>query len=281
MQIDEFRYRASDGLVLYARVRAPDERPRGVVVLIHGLGEYGGRYEAIARQFVARGYVFVAGDLRGHGVSEGRRAFVSRLDVFMDDLDRYLLEVTSRYRSLPTFTYAFSMGSSLSAAWLIRRHPELNGAILCSGSYAMPEASRREINKARLLSLIAPALVIPNGMGPIRDKVCHDTGILDAYDADPLVYKKVTIGLAVVLAEAGDEALTNASLIRVPVLIMHGEGDVVALPEGSKRVAESISGDVTLTMWAGLYHFLHHEPGGEGERVISAAADWMDGHLSR
>ncbi len=279
MQTDEFHYRSRDNLNLYARVWAPDSQPKGVVVLIHGLGEYGGRYVDIGRSFVDRGYVFVAGDLRGHGLSEGRRAFVSRLDDFMDDLDRYLDEIRARFPGKPLFLYCFSMGSTIGAEYLIRRHPRLAGAILSSGGYLLPPASVAAMGKLKVLRHIVPTMAISNGMGPNRSKVCHDISVLDAYDADPLVYKKITVGLASVFMDANVEILARVGEIRVPLLVMHGEDDIIAIPEGSKRLAEGVHGDVTLKLWPGLYHFIHHEPDGAKEQVLSFAADWLDAHL--
>jgi alpha-beta hydrolase superfamily lysophospholipase len=116
-------------------------------------------------------------------------------------------------------------------------------------------------------------------MGATRDKVCHDVTVLDAYDADPLVYKKITVGLVAVIGEANAEALARAGEIQAPLLVMHGEDDVIALPEGSKRLAAGVSGDVTLKLWPGLYHFIHHEPDGAKERVLAFAADWLDAHI--
>jgi alpha-beta hydrolase superfamily lysophospholipase len=280
MHRDEFRYRSKDNLNLYARVWTPEGDVRGVVALVHGLGEYGGRYVDIARGFVDRRYAFVAGDLRGHGVSEGRRAFVSHLDNFMDDLDRYCDEIRARFPGKPLFLYCFSMGSTLGAAYLIRRHPQLAGAILCSGGFVMPAASAAAMGKVKVLRHLMPEVAVSNGMGPIRDKVCHDVAVLDTYDADPLVYKKITVGLAAVIGEANTEALARATEIQVPLLVMHGEDDVIALPEGSQRLAAVAPGDVTLKLWPGLYHFIHHEPDGAKERVLAFAADWLDKHLA-
>jgi len=279
MHRDEFRYRTRDGLNLFARTWAPDGAAKGVVALVHGLGEYGGRYMDVGRSFVDRGYVFVAGDLRGHGVSEGRRAFAARLDDFMDDLDQYCDEIRQRFPGKPLFLYCFSMGSTLGAAYLIRRHPRLAGVILVSGGFLMPPASAAAMTKVRALRLVVPTMAVRNGMGPNRSRVCHDVGVLDAYDADPLVYKKVTIGLAAVIGEAGIEDLDRAGEIQVPLLVMHGEDDIIALPEGSKRLAAGVHGDVTLKLWPGLYHFIHHEPDGAKEQVLAFAADWLDTHL--
>lgn len=279
MHRDEFRYRTRDGLNLFARTWAPEGEVKGVVALVHGLGEYGGRYMDVGSSFVDRGYVFVAGDLRGHGVSEGRRAFAARLDNFMDDLDQYCDEIRQRFPGKPLFLYCFSMGSTLGAAYLIRRHPRLAGAILVSGGFLMPPASAAAMSKVKALRLVVPTMAVRNGMGPNRGKVCHDAGVLDAYDADPLVYKKVTVGLAAIIGEADVEDLDRAGEIQVPLLVMHGEDDVIALPEGSKRLAAGASGDVTLKLWPGLYHFIHHEPDGAKEQVLAFAADWLDAHL--
>ncbi|MHB8071403.1 MAG: alpha/beta hydrolase [Candidatus Cryosericum sp.] len=279
MHRDEFRYHTSDGLNLFARTWAPDGEVKGVVALVHGLGEYGGRYMEIGSSFVDRGYVFVAGDLRGHGVSEGRRAFVARLDNFMDDLDKYCDEIRQRFPGKPLFLYCFSMGSTLGAAYLIRRHPRLAGAILVSGGFFIPPASAAAMGKVKALRLVVPTMAVRNGMGANRDKVCHDVAVLDAYDADPLVYKRITVGLAAVFLDANVEILARAGEIQVPLLVMHGEDDIIALPEGSKRLAASVHGDVTLKLWPGLYHFIHHEPDGAKEQVLAFAADWMDAHL--
>lgn len=281
MHRDEFRYRSKDSLNLYARVWTPDGDINGVVALVHGLGEYGGRYADIGQSFVDRGYAFVAGDLRGHGVSEGRRAFVSRLDDFMEDLDRYCDEVRAYFPGKPLFMYCFSMGSAIGAAYLVRRHPRLAGAILCSGGFAMPEASAAAMSKVKVLRYLVPTMTVSNGMGAIRDKVCHDVSVLDAYDADPLVYKRITVGLAAVIGEANAEALARAGEIQVPLLVMHGQDDIIALPEGSKRLAAGVQGDVTLKLWPGLYHFIHHEPDGAKEQVLAFAADWVDARITK
>ena len=42
-------------------------KPKGVVQLVHGLGEYAARYTALAQELVAAGYSVYADDHRGHG----------------------------------------------------------------------------------------------------------------------------------------------------------------------------------------------------------------------
>src|SRR4051794_21693214 len=43
--------------------------PKAVVQIVHGIGEYGTRYEALAQSLVAAGYAAWAIDYRGHGAT--------------------------------------------------------------------------------------------------------------------------------------------------------------------------------------------------------------------
>ena len=54
-------------------------RPRGMVVVAHGLGDHGGTYAHLAETVGGTlGLDFLALDFRGHGRSPGRRGVVRR-----------------------------------------------------------------------------------------------------------------------------------------------------------------------------------------------------------
>ena len=59
---------------------------RGVVLIVHGLGEHIGRYEALAQQFNAWGFAVRGYDQYGHGTSEGPRGGLSGDTRLLDDL---------------------------------------------------------------------------------------------------------------------------------------------------------------------------------------------------
>lgn len=82
----EFHLYTADGLRLQGRYWKTPSVPTGVVCLVHGLGEHGGRYAHVARRFNASGYAVVAVDLRGHGMSEGRRGHTPGLGTSMNDM---------------------------------------------------------------------------------------------------------------------------------------------------------------------------------------------------
>src|SRR5690606_7895820 len=66
---------------------------RAAIVVVHGLGEHSGRYGEFAERMAAYGIATYAMDLRGHGLSEGRRGHVPSFDVYLQELDRFRREV--------------------------------------------------------------------------------------------------------------------------------------------------------------------------------------------
>lgn len=67
----EYYFPSSDGKTLiHVNQWTPNDRKIiGVVQIAHGVAEYGGRYAPFARYLCAHGYVVVANDHLGHGLS--------------------------------------------------------------------------------------------------------------------------------------------------------------------------------------------------------------------
>ena len=59
------------------------------MTLIHGFGDYTGRFAYYAKPFAENGYDFVGMDMRGFGRSEGRRGIVESKEIIMDDFLTY------------------------------------------------------------------------------------------------------------------------------------------------------------------------------------------------
>jgi alpha-beta hydrolase superfamily lysophospholipase len=74
----------------------------------------------------------------------------------------------------------------------------------------------------------------------------------------------------------GAIAAVNAALatIKLPVLIMHGTGDEIADPAGSRLIYDHVgSTDRTLKLYDGLWHQLFNEP--ERETVLADVTSWL------
>ena len=67
-QFQQFRFPSSDGSSsCYAGAWLPPEEPRGVVQIVHGVGEHIGRYETAARFPTRQGFLVCGEDHLGHG----------------------------------------------------------------------------------------------------------------------------------------------------------------------------------------------------------------------
>ena len=66
--VREFTFPSSDGShAVHAMEWRPEEAPRAVVQIVHGVSEYVGRYDAFARFLADHGFVVCGEDHLGHG----------------------------------------------------------------------------------------------------------------------------------------------------------------------------------------------------------------------
>jgi alpha-beta hydrolase superfamily lysophospholipase len=121
---------SSDGsLQLYSVLHHPSEwKSHQVLVVLHGLGEHGGRYLHVPH-FVQSvvGAVFCL-DHRGHGRSEGLRGHVDRFDDYADDaalaIARIEEQVRKRFGQSEIHLLGHSMGGLITLRTLFL-HPSL------------------------------------------------------------------------------------------------------------------------------------------------------------
>ncbi len=86
-RLSTFTSTSGDNLALQEWPLPDGVLPRGVVLIVHGLGEHAGRYDALGQFLVQRGFAVRAYDHFGHGQSSGRHGTLSSDTRLLDDLD--------------------------------------------------------------------------------------------------------------------------------------------------------------------------------------------------
>jgi alpha-beta hydrolase superfamily lysophospholipase len=76
---------------------------------------------------------------------------------------------------------------------------------------------------------------------------------------------------------AASNALKNASMLKVPLLLLHGTDDHICSPEGSREFA-SKTGLAELKLWEGGYHELHNDL--FRDEVSNYIISWINSRLA-
>jgi lysophospholipase len=253
---------------------------RAGIVVVHGLGEHSGRYEQFGEAMVAFAISTYALDLRGHGLSDGRRGHVPSFDVFLRELDRFRREVEglADYR-LPLFVLGQSMGGLIALRYVEEHEARFRGAIICSPWLATSiPVPRWKIMAANALKRVLPALPFHSSMDP--ELFTHDPDVVQAYRADPLVHDRITPRLFVEVSAAMGVVLLRSDRIREPLLFLLGRDDRLVDTDRTVRFAQSMTGvDVAVRVFPGLYHELLQEV--ERQRIFREISDWIYRRLRR
>jgi alpha-beta hydrolase superfamily lysophospholipase len=139
----------------------------------------------VAARLVADGYAVHAVDHRGHGRSEGPRAFIDRMGNAVDDLDSLVEATTSPNSGPPVVMLGHSMGGLLAVCFALAYDKRLSGLLLSAPLAALEAASPTTRLAARVLSVLTPRLGVVRIDSALINR---NPEVVRAYDADPLVF---------------------------------------------------------------------------------------------
>ncbi len=267
-----------DGLALHLRVWPAGNPRRGLVVLVHGLGEHIDRYDHVARRLNGIGFDVVGYDHRGHGRSPGQRGGMPADDSLCADLGRVLYAARESFPG-PTVLVGHSLGGLIA------------GRFVAEGLQPKPAAWWRPVDalvmsspaldpgtnavQKLLLAVVAPMLpnlAVSNGLKV--DWVSRSPDVIKAYAGDTLVHDRITGRLGLFVAHQGPAVIAAAPRWTTPTLLMWAGADRCVAPAGSAAFAAAAPRDVVTTReWPGLYHEIFNEP--EQDAVLAAMGDWL------
>jgi alpha-beta hydrolase superfamily lysophospholipase len=109
--------------------------PRASVLVVHGLGEHGGRYAAFASEVAEWGFTTAAVDWPGHGRSPGPRGNASWC-AMRDEIIPAALDALATEVSVPRLLVGHSMGGAMALdvalATMIRLHEDASDTEGCT-----------------------------------------------------------------------------------------------------------------------------------------------------
>lgn len=249
---------------------------RGVVVLVHGLGEHAGRYEHVAQWLTDRGFTVYGYDQCGHGESSGARGCLPTTMRLLEDLADVVESARRRMRpGEPLIVLGHSMGAVVAGCVVQLRKVPVDGLVLSSPAFR-PRLNALQRLLLALLPRLFPNLTVRNGVRP--ESLTHDPDAVSAWRTDPLVHQRISARLAYFITEAGPRLVARARRWKLPTLLLYSGSDAVVDPSGSRRFAEDAPQDmVTAQCFPDLFHEIFNEL--DSEPVFEALQDWLDEHF--
>ena len=271
-----------DGLTLHLQAWPASDPRRGVVVLVHGLGEHIARYDHVARRLNGLGFAVVGYDHRGHGRSPGQRGGMPADESLCADLGRVLYAARAAFAG-PLVLVGHSLGGLIAGRFVAEGLQPAPAAwwrpvdALVMSSPAL-DPGTNAVQKL-LLAVVAPMLpnlAVNNGLKV--DWISRDASVVKAYAADPLVHDRITGRVGLFVARQGPAVIAAAPKWKTPTLLMWAGSDRCDAPAGSAAFAAAAPRDVvTVREWPGLFHEIFNEP--EQGDVLKVLDDWLATHI--
>lgn len=251
----------------------PAARLRGVVLLVHGLGEHAGRYDELARRLNSWGFAVRGYDQYGHGESGGVRGALPAANRLVEDLADVLDNTRRRMpRHSPLIVLGHSMGGLVAARMVAQGLMPVEGLVLSSPALDLGLNAVQRFLMSFLPDL-APELRLRNGVRP--EHLSHDPRVVRAYQQDRLVHNRISTRLARFMDDAGREVIKAAPRWHVPTLLLYAGADRIISPRGSAAFAAAAPPRVLTThCFADLYHEIFNEL--DREPVYAELQRWLD-----
>jgi alpha-beta hydrolase superfamily lysophospholipase len=283
---------------IHIRLFAPQGEVRGVIQIIHGLGEHAGRYKRFADAANIRGFAVVAYDQRGHGDHdpENRGYFGARdgWNLLVSDALCVHEFAKEQFPGKPQILMGHSMGSFVAQSFAMHHGSRIDALILSGSTWT----GRLEAMAANLLARIECWRVGAHRTSKLLDKLgysnfnrrfeparteydwlSHDDTEVDRYAEDPRCGGPYTAGawrdLTGGLYEIGSDLQISRIPTDLPILISGGELD----PVGGERKMGKLALHYAQTSHGRLKVKIY--PGGRHEMLNEVnrdqvTADWLD-----
>ncbi|MGB5813321.1 MAG: lysophospholipase [Polyangiales bacterium] len=303
METADFTFQTVDGAKLHVSGWTI-ENPKAVVHILHGMAEYGSRYQRLAAALADAGYSTYAHDHRGHGKSihnghtPGHMADHDAWNRIVEDAHGVNREIAKRHPGVPMIVLGHSMGSFV-AQQLLFEHPSDMVAVGLSSSNGKPPAIAAV---GKVLARIERMRVGRRSSSPLLQKMTfgdynkrfapnrtefdwlsRDPNEVDVYVADPLMGFPVTtqtwIDMIDALGRIADRKNVASVPKDMPLYLFAGDKDPVG-DNGkgmrSLRDAYKQAGifDVRLKLYEGGRHEMFNET--NRDEVTQDFITWCD-----
>jgi alpha-beta hydrolase superfamily lysophospholipase len=260
---------ATDGYRWRYRRYRPTGAARAEVACLHGIRSHGGWYEYSSSRLRDAGFAVSFLDRRGAGLNKQDWGYVPSFRRMIDDVAEYLKTLPR-----PVILVAMSWGGKVATA-LQRRHPGLvDGlALLCPGYFPQVRTPFTRRVAIFCANWLAPRRLFPVPLNEPELFTANPRWLKYLHE-DPLSLHEATARLLYASARLTPYLSLVPRWVRVPVLLMLGEKDLIIDNTRTRRYLDRFATtDKQVIEYPGAHHTLEFEP--EPDRFIGDLCEWI------
>ncbi|WLR41174.1 alpha/beta hydrolase [Bacillus carboniphilus] len=247
------------------------DKPKAVIVIVHGAFEYHGRYKWLVEMWRSTGYHVIMGDLPGQGLTTRRRGHIEAFDEYIEEVGNWIREAQT-YK-LPIALLGHSMGGLVTIRSLQETEVNINCIVLSSPCLGIMQKPSKIVDfLSRGMNIFTPSLKYQPKL--TVDMVTRNKEIQHFEQNDSLYVRKISVRWYRELMLAIEEAYKQIEKFPdIPLLVLQGgEDKVVDKQKVRKWFNEVDLKEKMYKEWEGYYHEIFNE---EKREQVFELAEWF------
>jgi alpha-beta hydrolase superfamily lysophospholipase len=202
------------------------------IIGIHGMGDHLERQDHILKLF-SSDFNILQFDLRGHGRSSGKRAYVENFEYFMEDLGEILDYLKRDYKMVRFILIGHSMGALITAGFMQSHVKEdlYPVKVILSSPLVAFTGTFGKILKYSPLKILEKLSSLESGFffkKPFSENAfSHDPMVYEDFLSDPLVQKEIHTKLLFEMMEASRKIFSRPIRPRCPSYAIIGNEEII------------------------------------------------------
>ena len=234
------------------------------LIVTHGLGEHGLRHKYFFELY-AQYFNILIYDLRGHGLSSGKKGYCDDFMEFVDDLDEVIHFLQAEYKMQRYILFGHSMGALITSGFMqLKAQNELypERVFLSAPPVAAPGLMGDLFNSlpfgmTKGLSNLPFTLPLV-GILDIK-RISHDITVYESYIADELNTLKIHSRLFLKLIHFSKEVFAKPLRVNCDLFVAIGTADALVQPKSLIRYFQTVEKNANLKIIDDAYHEMHNE----------------------
>ncbi len=250
------------------------DKPEGIILVIHGLGEHVGRYDSFATFFNQRNIAVIGFDLPGFGQSPGIRGHGVSIELMLHCFKAMVDYVSTNYPHVPLHVFGQSMGGNIALNYQLQSEDDRIQSYIIGSPWIKTafEVSPLLIKVASVASKILPQITKSNDL--IVEEISDLPNIVKAYKSDPLVNGRISLGFGYSMYLAANQLDAYTGPFNKPTYIAQAENDKLTSFKATAQFVKRNSAAITFKSYPDLKHELHNSS--RSSDVLEGYYTWMN-----